>query len=177
MAARSNIIRDSTSLPTSASDYKPYSLAKLQMAVWFFLILGAFLFIWIVTGQYDSITPQVLGLMGIAAGTALGAVAIDDSKNRLATNELSDLRPRCDALWAEIPDLTRTVKELDAKVSAANPVDLRDLDALKDARAELERKKTLWDQLEMKSKDVESRQERSQLDQLPRRSANRCQRL
>ena len=157
MAARSNIIRDSTTLPTSTDGYKPYSLAKLQMAVWFFLIIGAFLFIWIVTGQYDSITPQVLGLMGIATGTALGAAVIDDNKNRSATNELTDIRPRCNALWAEIPDLTRKVAELETRVSATTPVDLRDLDALKEAKADLEGKKTLWNQLEMKSKDVESR--------------------
>ena len=93
MASRSNIIRDSTTPPTSQTNYRPYSLAKLQMAVWFFLILSAFLFIWIVTGQYDSITPQVLGLMGIATGTALGAAVIDDNKNRAATNELTDMHP------------------------------------------------------------------------------------
>jgi hypothetical protein len=157
VASRSNIIRDSTTLPTSAAGYKPYSLAKLQMAVWFFLILAAFLFIWMITGQYDSITPQVLGLMGIASGTALGAAVIDDNKNQSAANQLTEMRPRCDALWAEIPELTRKVAEFQTKVSANTPVDPRDLDALKESKAELEGKKSLWNELDLKMKDVQSR--------------------
>ena len=166
MAARSSIIRESTTLPaavgldttitSTAVDYKPYSLAKLQMAVWFFLVLAAFLFIWIVTGQYDSITPQVLGLMGIATGTALGAAVIDDNKNRSAANELTDLRPRCDGLWAEINGLRPKVAELEKRV-AATPVDLKDLDALKEAKTELAAKESLWEQLELKMKDAQSR--------------------
>jgi hypothetical protein len=157
MASRSNLIRDSTTLPTSADGYKPYSLAKLQMAVWFFLILSAFLFIWIVTGQYDSITPQVLGLMGIATGTALGAAVIDDNKNRAAASELTEMRPRCASLEQEIPMLTNKVAELQTTVTAATPSNPKDLDALKEAKVELEAKKSLWHELDMKMKDAKSR--------------------
>jgi hypothetical protein len=157
MATHSNIIRDSTTLPTSATGYKPYSLAKFQMAVWFFLILAAFLFIWIVTGQYDSITPQVLGLMGIASGTALGAAVIDDNKNRSATNDLMAMHPQCAAVEEDINTLKAKVQDLNRKIAAMAPPDPRDLDLLTQTRAELTVKESLWAQIDNKMKDARSR--------------------
>jgi len=161
MAVYSNIIRESTTLPTSPTGYKPYSLAKLQMAVWFFLILAAFLFIWIVTGQYDSITPQVLGLMGIASGTALGAAVIDNSKNQSASNELTEMRPRSEALSEEIKMLKmlepKAALMMETMVSRGTAFELRDLDALKEAKADLARKQALLNQLDTKMKDTKSR--------------------
>lgn len=58
-------------------DHKPYSLARFQMAFWFFLIIASFLFIWLVTGANDTINGSTLALIGIGAGTALGSAAID----------------------------------------------------------------------------------------------------
>jgi len=55
---------------------QPYSLARSQMAWWFLLTVAAYIFIWLVTGDRDSISPSLLGLMGISAATAVAAVAI-----------------------------------------------------------------------------------------------------
>lgn len=60
--------------------HKPYSLARFQMAFWFFLLITSFLFIWLITGASDTITGSTLALIGIGAGTALGAAAIDVTK-------------------------------------------------------------------------------------------------
>jgi hypothetical protein len=60
--------------------HKPYSLARFQMAFWFFLLMASFLFIWLITGASDTITGSTLALIGIGAGTALGAAAIDVTK-------------------------------------------------------------------------------------------------
>lgn len=57
--------------------HKPYSLARFQMAVWFFLVIASFMFIWLVTNAFDTITSSTLALIGIGSGTALGAAAID----------------------------------------------------------------------------------------------------
>jgi hypothetical protein len=59
---------------------RPYSLAKTQMAFWFFLIFWSFLIIWAITGAHDSVTNSVLALMGIGAGTALGVAAQNKGK-------------------------------------------------------------------------------------------------
>lgn len=58
----------------------PYSLARTQMAFWFFLVIASFVLIWMVIGETDTITSGVLVLLGVSAGTALGATVVDSSK-------------------------------------------------------------------------------------------------
>jgi hypothetical protein len=72
-ARRSDMLRDG---PTAEGVRQPYSLARVQMAWWFFLLVIGYVFIWLVTGERDSIAPSLLGLMGISAATALAAVAV-----------------------------------------------------------------------------------------------------
>jgi hypothetical protein len=86
----SNLLRDSG--PEPAGGRKTYSLARTQMAFWFFVIVVAYLFIFIVTGATDTITTSVLGLMGISAGTGLVAAVVDNSKRAQAQAELDKLR-------------------------------------------------------------------------------------
>lgn len=59
---------------------RPFSLARCQMAWWFFLVLGAYVFLWMVLNDLDTLTGSVLTLMGIGSGTALGAAMIDSNK-------------------------------------------------------------------------------------------------
>ncbi|MEK6324671.1 MAG: hypothetical protein AABN33_23770 [Acidobacteriota bacterium] len=65
----------------------PFSLARTQMAFWFFMVITAFVLIWMITGDTNTITEGVLVLIGISAGTALGATAIDSSKRNTTTTE------------------------------------------------------------------------------------------
>jgi hypothetical protein len=62
---------------------RPYSLGRTQMAWWFFLIVISYNYIWLVTGDRDTIPPSLLGLMGISAATALAATTIS-SRNASA---------------------------------------------------------------------------------------------
>jgi hypothetical protein len=72
-ARRSDMLRDG---PPFEGARQPYSLARAQMAWWFFLLVVGYVFIWLVTGEADSISPSLLGLVGISAATALAAVAV-----------------------------------------------------------------------------------------------------
>lgn len=72
-ARRTDMLRDG---PPIEGVRQPYSLARVQMAWWFFLLVIGYVFIWLVTGERDSIAPSLLGLMGISAATALAAVAV-----------------------------------------------------------------------------------------------------
>ena len=64
----SAILRDGTASST-------YSLARVQMAFWLYLITAAFVFIWLVTGDYNGVlTGQSLTLFGISGTTALMAI-------------------------------------------------------------------------------------------------------
>jgi hypothetical protein len=78
-ARRSDMLRDG---PSVDGVYQPYSLARVQMAWWFFLLVVGYVFIWLVTGEVDSISPSLLGLVGISAATALAAVAITSPSSR-----------------------------------------------------------------------------------------------
>jgi hypothetical protein len=70
----SSLIRDGS--PTSA-----YSLGRTQAAWWFFVILGAFLFIVTTTGEINTaLNSTALTLLGIGAATAAGAAVVNASK-------------------------------------------------------------------------------------------------
>ena len=71
-AVRTDMLRDRAS---TGGIKPPYSLGRTQMAWWFFLVVLSFSFIWLVTGDRDTIPPSVLGLMGISAATAVVAAA------------------------------------------------------------------------------------------------------
>lgn len=60
---------------------RPYSLSLFQMAFWFFLVIAAYVFMWLITDELDTITDSILALIGIGAATALGATLIDQKKS------------------------------------------------------------------------------------------------
>jgi len=72
-ARRSDMLRDG---PRINDKLQTYSLARVQMAWWFILVLVAYVLIWMVTGDRDTIPASLLALMGISAATALAAIAI-----------------------------------------------------------------------------------------------------
>jgi hypothetical protein len=57
---------------------RPYSLSLFQMAFWFFLVIAAYVFIWLICDELNTITDSVLGLIGIGAATAVGAKIVND---------------------------------------------------------------------------------------------------
>ena len=68
-------------------DLAPYSLARFQLAFWGFLVIAAYIFIWMITGELDTITGSGLALLGIGSGTALGAARIDEGKDEKEKTE------------------------------------------------------------------------------------------
>ena len=135
----SEILRDTGPVPSGRTrgwvfdrkKHKPYSLARFQMAFWFVLIVTSFLFIWLVTNAVDTITATALALMGIGAGTFLGAMAIDAGNAQSASARAVDLSAELGALTADIADL-------DTKIAAAPPplnvLDLQQMVNSKQAR-------------------------------------------
>jgi hypothetical protein len=78
LARTTNLLRDPAVLPDGKKP--PYSLARFQLAFWSLLVIAAYVFIWMVTEELDTITGSVLVLLGIGSGTALGAAVIDAGK-------------------------------------------------------------------------------------------------
>jgi hypothetical protein len=73
-------LRDSY-LPQIMPSQQTYSLARWQMAFWFTLIFAAFVCLFIVLWDTNTISTQALMLMGISGTTALAAVAVDAYKD------------------------------------------------------------------------------------------------
>jgi hypothetical protein len=71
--------------PTVPVTKRPYNLSLFQMGFWFFLVVAAYLFIWMINGELDTITDSVLGLLGIGTGTALASALIDKNKQPVAS--------------------------------------------------------------------------------------------
>jgi hypothetical protein len=94
---KKTLLRDGT-VPTIEPTRRMYSLGRSQMAFWFILILTSYLFIFAITWDYNSLTGQTLALMGIAAATALGAVAIDRNKD---TSDMRAVRAAEEAVARE----------------------------------------------------------------------------
>jgi hypothetical protein len=71
----------------------PYSLSRFQLAFWSFLVIAAYIFIWMITEELDTITGSVLALLGIGSATALGSTIIDHGKGATAASATGDSVP------------------------------------------------------------------------------------
>jgi hypothetical protein len=111
----------------------PYSLGRCQMAWWFFLILIGYVLIWLISGDQDTITESLLALMGISAGTALGAVLIDSTGGDKDMSEAASERL---AYQAERENREKEEAAAQAAATAA-PADLLVQKQLADAQAAL----------------------------------------
>jgi hypothetical protein len=126
LARRTDIIRD-VAAPRRPDGKKPYSLARGQMAFWFFLVIASYFFLWIVTGDMDTLNTSVLGLIGISAGTALGAAFIDASQP--ISPESSGNEP--------IVDVTKPRPEVLAELEELQAETKRELESLQKMRASI----------------------------------------
>jgi hypothetical protein len=86
LATRTPLLRDRNAM-TPAGKLPPYSLSRFQLAFWSILVVAAYLFIWLITEELDTITGSVLALLGIGSATALGANLIDTGKKAAAAGE------------------------------------------------------------------------------------------
>ena len=123
LARYTHIIRDPAA-PRRPDGQRPYSLARGQMAFWFFLVIASYFFLWIVTGDMDTLNPSVLGLIGISAGTALGSAFVDAAKPTPTSS--SGNQP--------IVDVTRPHNEVLAELQKLRADTQQELEALQKAR-------------------------------------------
>ena len=107
----SDVLRDPDPV-LKIGERRPYSLSRCQAAWWFFLSLISFVFIWLVTGQYD-LSPSVLVLLGIGFGTLVGGAMVDQNKRPDSNDgELSD---------PALQDLLRRKSELERQIVSGKP--------------------------------------------------------
>jgi hypothetical protein len=90
------------------------------MAFWFFLIYVSYLVIWLITDALDTITPSLLGLMGISAGTALSEALIDSGKDTAQSGQLQELTAEKEPLEQNISQMQSQLNELNAKTDLSS---------------------------------------------------------
>ncbi len=118
MARRTNLLRD-VGAPPRPDGLAPFSLARCQMAFWFFLVIASYFLLWMILGDKDTITESVLGLIGISAATALGSAFLDAGKRGDAAapcmvRRIAEPGERA----AEIRSLKDRLEKLDAAIAA-----------------------------------------------------------
>jgi hypothetical protein len=134
LAVRSDLLRGMGPQPGSAPDprqrpRKPFSLARCQMAWWLFVILAAYLFIGVMTGDYLSMTAQAVALLGVSAATAVGALAVDQNRRSGAEAQKSALTAEQTTLVAKHATLAEELTDTAARLTAPGtaPVAANDL--------------------------------------------------
>ena len=86
LARATDLIRESGP-PLGDGKRRRYSLARTQTALWFFLAAITYFCLWLITGDFNTLTPSVLGLIGISSITAVGTRLIH--ANNLSQAEIS----------------------------------------------------------------------------------------
>ena len=128
LARNTHIIREPGPRPAGGK-LRPYNLGRTQMAFWFFLVYASYVVIWLITDALDTITPSLLGLMGISAGTALSEAMIDSGKDTATAGQLQDLTAEKESLAQTIPDLQTQLAGVQEK-EAMTPDDISNRDNL-----------------------------------------------
>ena len=128
LARTTNLIREPGACPVPGK-LRPYNLGRAQMSFWFFLIYASYVVIWLITDALDTITPSLLGLMGISAGTALGEALIDSGKLTILDEQLESLTAEKQSLEQSIPELQSQVNSLNSRANLT-PEDTANRDSL-----------------------------------------------
>ena len=121
LAFRTSLLRD-TDLPLRADGWPQFSLARVQLAFWTYLIIGAFLIIWLVTDRLDTLNVTMLTLLGISCATTFfskmaNVVALDGRMSTEVRRAARRLKP-IDQLRS---DLTAELAQLEQEAAAAGP--------------------------------------------------------
>jgi hypothetical protein len=131
------------------------------MAWWTIQIVLAHSIVWGLTGAFDTLTPAVLGLMGISAGTTVGSALIDAQGRTVADEDQATLREALAKKAARLPELEAELavaRRLRDALAAVKPSDvLADLTkavVAAAARPEAVRLADLGDRMKAASPDV-----------------------
>lgn len=162
LARKSDIIRDPGPQPIGKGPdvkphRKPYSLARSQMAFWFFIVVISYVFIWMVTSDLSNLTSSVLALIGISAATGLSSAVVDSSnKQSELKNKLQPHKKKKDDDEDELQKLKSKISMLEAKINATiNLAEKKKLEKeLTDKKSEMELKNLEIEQTDQKIQEI-----------------------
>jgi hypothetical protein len=112
----SDMLRDS---PTIDDSRQTYSLARVQMAWWFVLVVVGFIVIFLVSGNLDSIPATIVALTGISATTGVAAVFITPRPAQRAMARKAGLDERRSALADGLVDIDASIASASQQLAVA----------------------------------------------------------
>jgi hypothetical protein len=118
--SKTSLLKDSL-LPQLTPTKQTFSLGRWQMAFWFTLVFSAFVFLFVLLWDYNTVTSQALVLMGLSSATAIFAVQIDASKDTpigAANETLQSLGLRT---YGDVLQLETEIKERQDKLNNTPP--------------------------------------------------------
>jgi hypothetical protein len=88
---KSDVLKDPDFVKSAdGTTRKLYSLSRVQLAIWFWAIFSAYVFIWVVNGETGSLTGQVLGILGISSATLAGSAIMNAQNTAQAQTALNN---------------------------------------------------------------------------------------
>jgi hypothetical protein len=118
LAKATEILQD-VNAPLRPDGHAPYSLARVQTAFWFFLVAAAWLLLFLVKKDIDTITGSVLILIGISAGTAVGSAIIDAGTSIDPAERIRNIPVDPTRLAQLISDLRKNLASTRTRVAAS----------------------------------------------------------
>lgn len=115
-------LRDSL-LPQIPAALQTYSLGRWQMAFWFTLIFCAFVYLFVILWDADTVTTQALYLMGISGSTALAAVAVDVAKDSPADAVNRGLQALGFKTYDDVQQVRQEIIDKQKELAALGPGD------------------------------------------------------
>lgn len=113
IAGRTGMLRDGE--PPTKETVNPssrtFSMARVQMAVWTVIVLLSFLYVWLLTREFNGvITSTALVVMGVATGTLATAAGVDSHKLKSNEESLEEEERKPDAAPEKVISLARQLR-------------------------------------------------------------------
>ncbi|HEX8674185.1 MAG TPA: hypothetical protein VF710_19970 [Longimicrobium sp.] len=122
MVFRSGVLRDSAEESGRPMHERPFSLGRAQAAAWFFAIVAGFLYIRLVSDDYNSLNAQALMLLGLGTLTQAASGLVDNTLRDRARATLARMRPRLARMRSEVAAMEA---QEEATATPANLAQLR----------------------------------------------------
>lgn len=133
VAFRTDLLRDPTRKLRPDKNF-PFSLSRMQMAFWLFIIVSSFLFLFVATQKVTVLNVTCLWLIGIGSGTALGAAIITPSTDPNAANQSAENK----RTQADVANERSRLRDLQNK-ARRNPLALNEKQELDELQKKLPR--------------------------------------
>lgn len=76
LGRKSGMLRDAGNQGDTLQ-HRTYSLSRVQMAWWFGIVIGSYIFLWVMSREIPTLSSQALLLMGISGATGLTSIGLD----------------------------------------------------------------------------------------------------